>query len=100
MDTLKSGTAPSEIDPMMQAAIDAARKGLAEGGIPIGAALAREGQLVATGHNKRVQDNDPVTHGETDCLRNAGRLGSYPGRVPFSPPTPCYFCPRAAAQFA
>ncbi len=87
------------LDPLMRAAIEAARKGLAEGGIPIGAALARDGKLVATGCNKRVQDNDPVTHGETDCLRNAGRLGSYRGCTLYSTLMPCYFCAGAAVQF-
>jgi len=87
------------IDPNMRAAIDAARKGLSEGGIPIGAALVKDGKLVATGHNKRVQDGDPVTHGETDCLRNAGRLGSYRGCTLYSTLMPCYFCAGAAVQF-
>jgi creatinine deaminase len=99
MEPSKVKTTPSEIDPMMLAAIEAARKGLSEGGIPIGAALAREGKLVATGHNKRVQDNDPVTHGETDCLRNAGRLGSYRGCTLYSTLMPCYYCAGAAVQF-
>ncbi|MEA3212637.1 MAG: cytosine/creatinine deaminase [Chthoniobacter sp.] len=83
----------------MQAAIDEARKGLAEGGIPIGSSLTRAGTLIATGHNKRVQDNDPMTHAETDCLRNAGRLGSYRGCTLYSTLMPCYFCAGAAVQF-
>jgi cytosine/creatinine deaminase len=97
----KKPTAPRrpKIDPMMLAAIGAARAGLAEGGIPIGAALVRAGKLVATGHNKRVQDDDPVTHGETDCLRNAGRLGSYRGCTLYSTLMPCYYCAGAAVQF-
>jgi cytosine deaminase len=88
-----------EIDPHMRAAIDEAKKSLAEGGIPIGAALARGKKLIATGHNKRVQDNDPVTHAETDCLRNAGRLGSFRGCTLYSTLMPCYFCAGAAVQF-
>jgi cytosine deaminase len=91
--------AKSRIDRFMAAAIADARKGLAEGGIPIGAALERKGKLVATGHNKRVQNGDPVTHGETDCLRNAGRLGSYRGCTLYSTLMPCYFCAGAAVQF-
>ncbi|RYD70392.1 MAG: nucleoside deaminase [Verrucomicrobiaceae bacterium] len=87
------------MDPFMRAAIDEAKKGLAEGGIPIGSALVRKGKLVGTGHNKRVQDNDPVTHAETDCLRNAGRLGSYRGCTLYSTLMPCYFCSGAAVQF-
>src|SRR3954468_13800923 len=89
----------SNIDPFMAAAIADARKGLAEGGIPIGAALVKDGKLVAVGHNKRVQENDPVTHGETDCLRNAGRLGSFRGCTLYSTLMPCYFCAGAAVQF-
>jgi len=95
----KVGRAKARIDPFMAAAIADARKGLAEGGIPIGAALERKGELVATGHNKRVQNGDPVTHGETDCLRNAGRIGSYRGCTLYSTLMPCYFCAGAAVQF-
>lgn len=86
-------------DPHMQAAIDEACRGLAEGGIPIGSALVRDGRLLATGRNKRVQDGDPVTHAETDCLRNAGRLGSFRGCTLYSTLMPCYFCAGAAVQF-
>ena len=87
------------IDTFMQAAIDEAKKGLAEGGIPIGSALMRDGQLLASGHNKRVQNDDPMTHAETDCLRNAGRIGSYRGCTLYSTLMPCYFCAGAAVQF-
>ena len=59
-------------DQFMEAAIDAARKSRDEGGIPIGSALMRGGELIAVGHNKRVQDRDPVTHAEIDCLRASG----------------------------
>src|SRR6476659_5409118 len=93
------GAGSSSIDPFMAAAIADARKGLAEGGIPIGAALVKDGKLVAVGHNNRVQENDPVTHGETDCLRNAGRLGSFRGCTLYSTLMPCYFCAGAAVQF-
>jgi len=87
------------IDRFMQTAIDEAKKGLAEGGIPIGSALMRDGQLLASGHNKRVQNDDPMTHAETDCLRNAGRIGSYRGCTLYSTLMPCYFCAGAAVQF-
>jgi cytosine deaminase len=90
---------PENIDAPMRAAIDEAKKSLAEGGIPIGAALVRGKKLIATGHNKRVQANDPVTHAETDCLRNAGRLGSFRGCTLYSTLMPCYFCAGAAVQF-
>jgi cytosine deaminase len=89
----------SAIDPFMQEAIQEARKGLAEKGIPIGSVLVRNGVVVGRGHNKRVQDNDPVTHAEIDCLRNAGRVGSYAGSVLYSTLMPCYLCAGAVVQF-
>lgn len=88
-----------EIDPFMRAAIEEARLGLAEGGIPIGSALMREGELLGRGRNRRVQNDDPMTHAETDCLRNAGRIGSYRGCTLYSTLMPCYFCAGAAVQF-
>jgi cytosine/creatinine deaminase len=89
----------SAIDPFMQEAIQEARKGLAEKGIPIGSVLVKNGVVVGRGHNKRVQDNDPVTHAEIDCLRNAGRVGSYAGSVLYSTLMPCYLCAGAVVQF-
>ena len=89
----------STIDMFMEAAIAQARKSSAEGGIPIGSALARGGELIAVGHNKRVQENDPVTHAEIDCLRNAGRLGSFHDAVLYSTLMPCYLCAGAVVQF-
>jgi len=86
-------------DEFMQAAIAQARKSRNEGGIPIGSALARAGKLVAVGHNKRVQESDPVTHAEIDCLRNAGRLGSFRDTVLYSTLMPCYLCAGAVVQF-
>src|SRR5882724_1990583 len=87
------------MDEFMKAAIDEARKGLAEGGIPIGSVLVKDGKIVGRGHNQRVQKNDPMTHAETDCLRNAGRIGSYKGTVLYSTLMPCYLCAGAAVQF-
>ena len=84
---------------LMEAAIAQARKSLSEGGIPIGSALARNGTLLAVGHNKRVQDADPVTHAEIDCLRNAGRIGSLRDTVLYSTLMPCYLCSGAVVQF-
>lgn len=83
----------------MQAAVDAARKGLSEGGIPIGSALVKNGQLVAVGHNKRVQEQNPILHGEMDCLNNAGRIGSYRDTVIYSTLMPCYMCAGTIVQF-
>ena len=87
------------MDMFMKAAIDEARKGLAEGGIPIGSVLARKGKIIGRGHNKRVQDNDPILHAEIDCLRNAGRVGTYKDTVLYSTLMPCYLCAGAIVQF-
>ena len=87
------------VDSFMQAAIDVAKKSRSEGGIPIGSALVRANELIAVGHNKRVQENDPVTHAEIDCLRNAGRLGSFHDTTLYSTLMPCYLCAGAVVQF-
>jgi cytosine/creatinine deaminase len=86
-------------DKFIQLAIDEAKQGLAEGGIPIGSVLVKDGKIVGKGHNKRVQDGDPVTHAEIDCLRNAGRIGSYRGTILYSTLMPCYLCAGAVVQF-
>lgn len=80
-------------------AIAEAKKGRAEGGIPIGSVLVKDGKIIAGGHNRRVQDNDPVTHAEIDCLRNAGRIGSFHNTVLYSTLMPCYLCAGAVVQF-
>jgi creatinine deaminase len=87
------------MDEFMKAAIDEAKLGLNEGGIPIGSVIVREGKILGRGHNKRVQDGDPVTHAEIDCLRNAGRIGSYNNTVLYSTLMPCYLCAGAVVQF-
>jgi len=87
------------MDKFMQLAIDEAKKGLAEGGIPIGSVLVKNGQLIATGHNKRVQEQNPILHGEMDCLNNAGRVGSYKDTVIYSTLMPCYMCAGTIVQF-
>jgi cytosine/creatinine deaminase len=86
-------------DKFMEVAIAQARKSSVEGGIPIGSALVRADELIAVGHNKRVQENDPVTHAEIDCLRNAGRLGTFRETVLYSTLMPCYLCAGAVVQF-
>lgn len=83
----------------MQEAIRQARKSLDEGGIPIGSALVKNGKLVASGHNKRVQENNPILHGEMDCLNNAGRVGSFRDTVIYSTLMPCYMCAGTIVQF-
>jgi cytosine/creatinine deaminase len=87
------------MDQYMRAAIEEARHGLSEGGIPIGSVLVKDGQIIGRGHNRRVQDNNPVMHAETNCLHSAGRIGSYAGTILYSTLMPCYFCAGAAVQF-
>ncbi|MDJ0797161.1 MAG: nucleoside deaminase [Calothrix sp. MO_167.B12] len=87
------------MDEFMQAAIAQAKQGRLEGGIPIGSVLVKSGKIIGRGHNKRVQDGDPVTHAEIDCLRNAGRIGNYKGTTLYSTLMPCYLCAGAVVQF-
>ncbi|EDX76831.1 Cytidine and deoxycytidylate deaminase zinc-binding region domain protein [Coleofasciculus chthonoplastes PCC 7420] len=87
------------MDEFMAAAIAQAKQGLREGGIPIGSVLVKEGQIIGQGYNKRVQDNDPVTHAEIDCLRHAGRIGNYNDTILYSTLMPCYLCAGAVVQF-
>lgn len=83
----------------MKMAIAEAQKGRSEGGIPIGSVLVKDGRLVASGHNKRVQEDNPILHGEMDCLNNAGRIGSYRNTVIYSTLMPCYMCAGTIVQF-
>ena len=86
-------------DPFMRAAIDEARQGLAEGGIPIGSVLVKDGKIVGRGRNKRVQEANPMVHAEIDCLMQAGRVGHYRDTILYSTLMPCYLCAGAAVQF-
>ncbi len=87
------------MDAFMQAAIEEAKQGKREKGIPIGSVLVKDGKIIGRGHNKRVQENDPIVHAEIDCLRNAGRIGNYRGTVLYSTLMPCYLCAGAVVQF-
>ena len=87
------------MDEFMKMAIAEARQGRREGGIPIGSVLIKGGEVVAKGHNKRVQENNPILHGEMDCLNNAGRIGSYRDTVIYSTLMPCYMCAGTIVQF-
>ncbi len=85
---------------MLAVALAEARKGLAEGGIPIGAAIFdAAGRLVGAGHNRRVQNGDPSMHGETDAFRNAGRQRSYRNLVMVTTLAPCWYCSGLVRQF-
>src|SRR5574342_1254283 len=85
---------------MLAIAIEEARQGLAEGGIPIGAALFdREGNLLGRGHNRRVQEGDPSVHAETDAFRKAGRRRSYRDTIMVTTLAPCWYCSGLILQF-
>ncbi len=87
------------MDPYLHLAIEEARRSLAEGGIPIGSVLVKGDKAIAQGHNRRVQDGDPMAHAEICCLRNAGRMSSYHSVVLYSTLMPCYLCAGAVVQF-
>ena len=84
-------------DPFLQAAIEEARLGLAEGGIPIGSVLVLDGQIIGRGHNRRVQDGSVIHHAEMNCLENAGRLPAsvYRRCTIYSTLSPCPMCSGA-----
>ena len=85
---------------MLAVALSEARKGLAEGGIPVGAAIFdADGHVVGAGHNRRVQDDDPSIHGETDAFRNAGRQRSYRDLIMVTTLAPCWYCSGLVRQF-
>ena len=87
------------MDVFMRAAIDEAKSGLREGGIPIGSLLVKDGKIIGRGHNKRVQENNPIMHAEINCLHNAGRIGRYRETILYSTLMPCYLCAGAVVQF-
>ena len=95
--------APNQADceEMLKIAIAEARQGFAEGGIPIGAALFdRAGKLLGRGHNRRIQENDPSVHGETDAFRRAGRQRTYRDKIMVTTLAPCWYCSGLVRQFA
>jgi cytosine deaminase len=88
-------------DPFLKIAIEEARQGLAEGGIPIGSALVIDGQVVGRGHNRRVQKGSAILHAEMDCLENAGRLtpADYRRAILYSTLSPCDMCSGTALLY-
>ena len=85
---------------MLAVAIEEARTGLAEGGIPIGAALYDSaGKLLGSGHNRRIQEDDPSVHGETDAFRKAGRQRHYRDKIMVTTLAPCWYCSGLVRQF-
>jgi len=83
----------------MALALDEARASASEGGIPVGAVLARENEILGRGRNRHVQNNDPTAHAEIECLRNAGPLDSYEGTTLYITTMPCQMCAGALVQF-
>ena len=89
-----------DYDAMLKVALEEARLGFDEGGVPIGAALfRRDGTLLGRGHNRRVQEGDPSIHGETDAFRKAGRQRSYRDTVMVTTLAPCWYCSGLVKQF-
>jgi len=85
---------------MLAVAIEEARKGMEEGGVPIGAALFdKDGNLLGRGHNRRVQEDDPSIHGETDAFRKAGRQRNYRDTIMVTTLAPCWYCSGLVRQF-
>jgi cytosine deaminase len=83
----------------MRVALEEAQQGFDEGGVPVGSVLVENGHVVARGHNRRVQEGDPIAHGEMDCLRRAGRRPHYKGTVLYTTLSPCMMCTGTILQF-
>ena len=94
-----TAAAQGERQTFMRAAYAQALKSYNEGGLPIGAAMVENGVISAVGHNRRVQDGDPIAHGEMDCLRKAGRRRDYAGVTLYTTLSPCMMCSGAIIQF-
>ena len=91
---------PMNYNAMLEAALGEARLGLSEGGIPIGAAIFdSQGQLISSGRNRRIQQDDPSIHGETDAFRRAGRQTSYRDLIMVTTLAPCWYCSGLVRQF-
>ncbi len=83
----------------MRLALEEARQGFAEGGVPVGSVLVANGRLISRGHNRRVQEGDPIAHGEMDCLRRAGRRPHYRDTTLYTTLSPCMMCTGTILQF-
>lgn len=83
----------------MKIALGQAKKSYEEGGVPVGAIMVENGNVIASGHNKRVQENDPIAHGEMDCMRTAGRRPRYDNVILYTTLSPCMMCSGTIVQF-
>lgn len=89
-----------DYEKLLAVAIEEARLGLSQGGVPVGACLAdRDGNILGRGHNQRVQQGDPTVHGETDAFRNAGRQRGYKNKIMVTTLAPCWYCTGLIKQF-
>ncbi|OPX72504.1 MAG: tRNA-specific adenosine deaminase [Methanoregulaceae archaeon PtaB.Bin152] len=98
-EEIREGRRRTRHHQWMDRAVAEARAGLFEGGIPVGAVLVEDGRILGRGHNRRVQQGNPVLHAEIDCLQDAGRRGNFRNSVLYSTLMPCYLCAGAAVQF-
>lgn len=83
----------------MKLALEEAKTGYAEGGVPVGAVMVEDGEVIGRGYNRRVQDGNPVSHGETDCMKNAGRRPGYTNVTMYTTLSPCMMCAGTIIQF-
>ncbi len=97
---LDAGSMSKTDRQFLRQAFEQAKLGYDEGGCPIGSVLALGDQLIASGRNRRVQQGDPIAHGEMDCLRNAGRQKSYRGMTLYTTLSPCMMCAGTIVQFS
>lgn len=96
---MKNTPASSDHQKFMAAALAQAKIGLQEGGVPVGAVMVENGQIIGQGRNRRVQEGNPVSHGETDCMKNAGRRPSYSNVTLYTTLSPCMMCTGTILQF-
>lgn len=95
-----SDTRATEADKkFMRLALEEAQIGYDEGGVPVGAVMVENGKIIGRGHNRRVQDGNPVSHGETDCMKNAGRRPGYAHVTMYTTLSPCMMCTGTIIQF-
>jgi len=91
---------PTQHAQFMQAALEQARIGYDEGGVPVGAVMVENDNIIARGRNRRIQEGNPVSHGETDCMKNAGRRPSYANVTLYTTLSPCMMCSGTIIQFS
>lgn len=94
-----SATNMTDDHRFMSLALEEAKAGYEEGGVPVGAVMVEHGQVVGSGRNRRVQDGNPISHGETDCMKNAGRRPGYENVTMYTTLSPCMMCAGTIVQF-